>query len=77
MLKWCEWFSLEKEELNDTNGTEWIKCALNAFICNTYKFHEKNRSTCIHALLIMCYHAPGKAEIAYDTFCIYMFSLFL
>jgi hypothetical protein len=42
MLKWCEWFSLEIEELNDTNGTDWIKCALNAFICNTYKFHEKN-----------------------------------
>jgi hypothetical protein len=41
MFKWLERFSLEIEELNDANDIEWIKCALNAFICNTYKFYEK------------------------------------
>jgi len=57
MLKWCEWFSLEIKELNDTNGTEWIKCALNVFICNTYKFHEKKDKymyTCFINYVLLC-----------------------
>jgi hypothetical protein len=56
MFKWLERFSLEIEELNDANDIEWIKCALNALICNTYKFYEKKIGIYIHALLIMCNH---------------------
>jgi hypothetical protein len=53
MFKWLEQFSLEIEELNDANDIEWIKCALNALICNTYKFYEKKIGIYIHALLIV------------------------